>query len=198
MNTGIIASRYAAALLKLVDETGGGETVVRQARVMRKALERLPELRRAIADSTAVSAEQKIALFETVIRENVILNEAKDLSLAPELRKLLELLVRNGRIGDISLVLSSFENQYYESRGIVRGVLTLCSAEDSVARDLQAKITRQIETRTGKHLLLETKVDESLIGGFMLEVEDRLLDASVSRQLDLIRRRFVEKNRRIV
>ena len=55
-----------------------------------------------------------------------------------------------------------------------------------------------IESRTGKKLLLKTEVDESLIGGFLLEVEDQLLDASVSHQLELIKRQFVERNRRIV
>ena len=55
-----------------------------------------------------------------------------------------------------------------------------------------------IKKRTGKTLLLTTDVDESLIGGFVLEVEDRLLDASVSRQLEIIKNQFVEKNRRIV
>ena len=196
MNTGIIASRYAKALLMLVDETGGGEAVVGQVRLIRRALESVPELRRAMVDSTAVTAERKTELLETVVRQAHQPVEGQ--TLAPELRKLIELLVRNGRIGGISLVLSSFEKQYYESKGIVHGRLVLSGPKDSAAGDLERRLKELIESKTGKRLFLETQTDESLIGGFVLEVEDRLLDASVSHQLDLIRNQFVEKNRRIV
>ena len=214
MNTGIIASRYAKALLMLVDETGGGEAVVGQVRLIRRALESVPELRRAMVDSTAVTAERKTELLETVVTGlgsstastgsataptgSPVLDLVEGPGLAPELRKLIELLVRNGRIGDISLVLSSFEKQYYESQGIVHGRLVLSGPKDSAAGDLERRLKDLIESKTGKRLFLETQTDESLIGGFVLEVEDRLLDASVSHQLDLIRNQFVEKNRRIV
>ena len=96
------------------------------------------------------------------------------------------------------MILKSFEDQYYESKGIVRGRLILPSEPDAAARALEDKLKALIESSTGKTLLLVTEVDESLIGGFVLEVEDKLLDASVSRQLERIRAQFVERNRRIV
>ena len=195
MNTGIIASRYATALLKLVDETSSsagsgqssGEVVVAQARAILNALETLPDLRRAITDPS-VPSDKKRALLETVVSETI----------APELRKFFNLLIRNGRIGDIALALKSFEDQYCQARGIVRGRLVLPSEPDEAARVLENKIRSLIESKTGKTLQLTTEVDETLIGGFVLEVEDKLLDASVSRQLERIRSQFVERNRRIV
>jgi len=41
-------------------------------------------------------------------------------------------------------------------------------------------------------------VDPSLIGGFVFDIENYLLDASIKRQLDRIREQFVERNRRII
>ena len=193
MNTGIIASRYATALLKLVDETGGGETVAGQVEILGNALDALPDLRRAIGDPKTVPSQSKIALFEAV------LGGMPKAALAPELRKLLELLIRNGRISDCRLVFSSFVSMYYKSRGIVRGRLILPSREVSKPETgLEACLKELIVSRTGKKLLLTTEVDESLIGGFVLEVEDQQLDASVSHQLEIIRRQFIERNRRIV
>lgn len=183
MNTGIIASRYARALLRLVEETGSGEVVVSQARAILDALASSPELRDAISDPSKAFA---------------ILGGTKDLSFAPELRRFIELLKRNGRLGDIALILKSFEDQYYESKGIVRGKLVLPSEPDAAAFKLQDRLKNLIESKTGKTLLLVTEVDHSLIGGFVLEVEDKLLDASVSRQLERIRTQFIERNRRIV
>ena len=192
MNSGIIASRYAAALLKLVDETGGGETVVNQVEAFVKALDTMPELRRAVNDSKSVSSEHKINLFDTILGPGT--------SMAPELRKFLNLLIRNGRISDSRLVFNSFVSLYYKSRGIIRGRLVIPSSPESSysSSDLEEHIKELIEDRTGKKLVLKTEVDESLIGGFVLEVEDQLLDASVAHQLEMIKRQFVERNRRIV
>jgi len=194
MNTGIIASRYATALLKLVDETGGGEAVVSQVEILSNALDAMPDLRRAIGDSRTVPPESKVSLFEAV------LGEMPKTVMAPELRKFIALLIRNGRIGDCRLVFNSFVSMYYKSRGIVRGRLTLPSSTESStsSRKLEESLKELIATRTGKKLLLKTEVDESLIGGFVLEVEDQLLDASVSHQLEIIKRQFIERNRRIV
>lgn len=192
MNSGIIASRYATALLKLVDETGGGENVVKQVEAFVKALDTMPELRRAVNDSKSVPSERKIALFETLLGPGA--------SMAPELRKFLDLLIRNGRISDSRLVFNSFVSLYYKSRGIIRGRLVIpCSPDSSHSfSELEEQIKELIGSRTGKKLVLKTEVDESIIGGFVLEVEDQLLDASVAHQLEMIKRQFVERNRRIV
>ncbi|MBR5175240.1 MAG: ATP synthase F1 subunit delta [Bacteroidales bacterium] len=193
MNTGIIASRYAAALLKLVDETGSGDAVVSQAKAIIDALTSFPDLRRLLSDPS-VPADKKISLLEVAATGD----RSGSPAVSPELKRFFELLIRNGRIGDITLALKSFEDQFCQSRNIVRGRLVLPSKPDDAARVLEDKIRSLIESKTGKTLQLTTEVDESLIGGFVLEVEDKLLDASVSRQLERIRSQFVERNRRIV
>ena len=206
MNTGIIATRYATALLKLVEETGSGELVAAQVQVIEKALDEVPDFRRAV-DDPAVAAVQKISLFEDALKD----------SMAQELHKFLELLIRNGRIGDVRLVLTTFVTEYYRSRHIKRARLVVAdpvlldpeptpsapvpvegSLRQAQRPALESRLRELIGKETGCELLLETKVDPSLIGGFVFEVEDMILDASVSRQLDVIRHQFIEKNRRIV
>ena len=237
MNTGIIASRYATALLKLVDETGSGESVAAQVQVIEAALAASPDFRHAVADP-AVSPESKLGLFEAAVAP-----------LAPELRKFIQLLIRNGRIGDARLVFTTFITEYYRARHIKRARLVVADgsllssaavvrqahqpAASSVAEpveapeepsdseplrlagtlrqaqrpveqhqaeapSLESRLREVIESKTGCKLDLKTEVDPTLIGGFIFEVDDLLLDASVSRQIDIIRRQFIEKNRRIV
>ena len=203
MNTGIIASRYAKALLRLVEETGSGDAVVSQARSVLDALVDVPDFRRLLVDPS-VDVGKKLSLLETAVvappchPDPSCHPERSEGSVSPELRRFFELLLRNGRIGDIALILKSFEDQYYESKGIVRGRLVLSSEPDAAAFKLQDRLKNLIESKTGKTLLLVTEVDQSLIGGFVLEVEEKLLDASVSRQLERIRTQFIERNRRIV
>lgn len=206
MNTGIIATRYATALLKLVEETGSGELVAAQVHVIEKALDEVPDFRRAV-DDPAVSVVRKISLFEAALKD----------SMAQELRKFLELLIRNGRIGDVRLVLTTFVTEYYRSRHIKRARLVVAdpalldpepTPSDPVPVEgplrqaqrpaLESRLRDLVEKQTGCRLILKTEVNPSLIGGFVFEVEDTVLDASVSRQLDFIRRQFIEKNRRIV
>lgn len=206
MNTGIIATRYATALLKLVEETGSGELVAAQVQVIEKALDEVPDFRRAV-DDPAVAAVQKISLFEASLKD----------SMAQELHKFLELLIRNGRIGDVRLVLTTFVTEYYRSRHIKRARLVVAdpalldpeptpsdpvpvegSLRQAQRLTLESRLRDLIEKQTGCRLILKTEVNPSLIGGFVFEVEDTVLDASVSRQLDFIRRQFIEKNRRIV
>lgn len=197
MNTGIIATRYATALLKLVDETGSGSAVVDQVRIIEKALDELPDFRRAVSDPTVAPA-RKLALFEAAL-SSLAAEPVEAPSLVPDLRKFLELLIRNGRIGDVRLIFTTFINEYYRSRHIKRARLVVAdSALLNLGSTLESRLRELIGKETGCELLLETKVDPSLIGGFVFEVEDTVLDASVSRQLDVIRHQFIEKNRRIV
>ena len=46
--------------------------------------------------------------------------------------------------------------------------------------------------------MLETEVDPELIGGYRVEVDGKMLDATVRRQLQVLRRDFIEKTNRIV
>ena len=209
MNTGIIATRYATALLKLVDETGSGETVAAQVQTVEKALYEVPDFRRAV-DDPAVAPAKKIALFEAALSSGA--ESVEGISLAPDLRKFLELLIRNGRIGDVRLIFTTFVTEYYRARHIKRAKLvvadpallnpepTLSNRElaEPLRPTLDVRLRDLIEKQTGCKLILKTEVNPSLIGGFVFEVEDTVLDASVSRQLDIIRRQFIEKNRRIV
>ena len=45
---------------------------------------------------------------------------------------------------------------------------------------------------------METSIDAELLGGFVLELDNEMLDASVRRQIDDIRRQLVQKNNRII
>ena len=63
---------------------------------------------------------------------------------------------------------------------------------------LLEQLKAMVRERTGSEALIEVEVDPSLIGGFVFDIDDAMIDKSVSRQLELIREQFIEKNRRIV
>ena len=158
MNTGIIASRYATALLRYTEETGGGERVGAQVRRLLDHPDQDPG------------------------------------PLEPELERFIQLLVSNGRLEDVRFILHDFIEMYYRSLGVRVARLTTVVA----SKELEQKLHAMLEKQLGCEVVIETRVDPALIGGFTLEVGDYLLDASVRRQIDTIRRQFVIQNNRIV
>ena len=192
MNTGIIASRYARALLKRVEETGNGAVVLRQVQVLGRALNALPAFRHRVEDGGAVTYSQKMQLFEAALAPSA--DGLPPEPMAPELRSFLSLLMRNDRMAEARLIFRSFEEAWYRARRLRKGLLRVVKP----APGLEVQLRRLVEDRTGCRLLLETEVDPGLVGGFVFEIGDLLLDASVRHELDLIRKQFVERNRRIV
>ncbi len=211
MNTGLIASRYAAALLALTDENGSTDRVIGQVRTIQAALSASPEFRRIALDSPEVPPARKLALFEAALSapEGSAVSDASPAEpshqagsekvMAPELRRFITLLIRNGRISDLRLVFNAFVNEYYRSRKILRARLTVADGALLTGRlSLAERLRNLIETGTDWQLELQTEVDSSIIGGFVFNVEDTLLDASVSARIETIRRRLVEKNNRLI
>ena len=58
--------------------------------------------------------------------------------------------------------------------------------------DQEKKLIAQLETATKKKIRLTYVTDASLKGGFVVQHDDTVWDASVRRQLEVLRERFVE------
>lgn len=114
--------------------------------------------------------------------------------LEPEIQDFVRLLVRHGRMEHAKLILNSFMRMYNESRN--RKLAHLTTAVPMPGLEDRLKV--YLEEKTGSEIIFESSVDPSIIGGFVLTVDDSMLDASVSRQIEELRRQFVEKNNRMV
>lgn len=181
MNTGLISSRYARALLLLVDETGGGEQVLEQTLVLSRALSSVPQLRRVLEGRGDMPVSDKLQLFESALGGK---------ELAPELRQFIPLVIRSGRISLLRYIFSSFQRLWYRTRKIKLCHLTMAAP----SRALEEKLTAFVEENTGCKVQMTTEVKPDIAGGFVFEVDDWLIDASVKTQLETIRRGFMELN----
>lgn len=114
--------------------------------------------------------------------------------LCEDLERFTALLLRNGRMPMVRRIFYSFLQLYEAQAGI--HVARLKTAVESPA--LQEKLERILAEKIGGKVSFTAEVDPSLIGGFVLEVDDRRMDASVKHQLEDIRRKLIEKNKRIV
>ncbi len=185
MNRGIVVSRYARALVKYVNETGNGPVVCSEAEALAHALHVVPDLARLIESKDVVSSFEKKKLLHSALGGRI----------SPELSRFITLLLRKGRIDMIQDIMRDFVDAYRRSMGVRKAYLT-CVSEPS-ERFLQ-RLKALVREKTGDDVVIQVTLDPSLIGGFIFDIDDYLMDASVKRQLDLIREEFIEKNRRIV
>ena len=68
----------------------------------------------------------------------------------------------------------------------------------SPAPQLKEALEIYMQKKTGAVVQLEESIDESLIGGFILQVDDLRMDASVATQLRVLRRELIDDRNRIV
>ncbi len=185
MNIGIVRTRYAEALVKYVRETGRGEAVCAQAERLVRVFSEVPDLGRMISARDVVADAQKLELLKTALGE----------PMEPELERFFLLLLENGRIGLLPQVLMDFLFLYRRSIGVRKAILKVaCPPPDSLLEELKVLVRQH----SGEEALIEVEVDPSLIGGFIFDMDDAMIDTSVSSQLERIRLQYIEKNRRIV
>ncbi len=98
------------------------------------------------------------------------------------------LLVKKGRESHLPEIISSFIDQYKEYKHIYTVKLTTAAP---LSEELKSAIVKQIQTVSEmKDIELETAVKPELIGGFVLQAGDKLVDASISYDLKEIARQF--------
>ena len=114
--------------------------------------------------------------------------------LEPALEKLVLLLRRNHRLDCLKLVLHDFVRLWCKEHKVV--LVKLITAVPSPG--LPERLEGMLAARTGCKIIMETSVDPELLGGFVLELDNEMLDASVRRQIDDIRNQLVQKNNRII
>ena len=115
-------------------------------------------------------------------------------TLEKDLQTFIALLAKKGRTDYLRRIFRTFVDLYCESVGLRH--VTLVSAVPSP--QLERRVREELVSRFGSNVLIETEVDPSLIGGYRVEVDGWMMDASVRRQLQILQREFIEKSNRIV
>ena len=98
------------------------------------------------------------------------------------------LLVVKTRESDLPEVVEAFIDQYNEIKDIHKlKITTAVALSDDLKKLIETKVKDANHFGT---IELESKVDEKLIGGFVLEFNNNLVDASIQRDLKDIKKQF--------
>lgn len=184
MNAGVVASRYAKALLKFVQETGNGDKVYSQAGVLVLRMQEIRQLKDYVENHQEIDTGRKIQLLETALGE----------PMAMELTRFAGLVISQRRMEFFHRMLYSFISQYRELNNIKVGMLITALP----AEGLKERMEEIFHVKTGAEVYLDVKINPDILGGFVFELDDWRLDASVATQIRKITRRLIDNNNRIV
>lgn len=172
-----LAGRYAKSLIDLATEKNQLEVIytdVQYLRALCKASKDFLHLLR----SPVIKADKKIAILKEVLSGKI----------NPLTEAFIQLMARKGREGALPSITDSFIDMYNKLNGIQKVKLTTAIA---VGDDLTSSISQRLQADMSfKKIDLESVVDESIIGGFQLEFDGKLLDASVARDLRDVSKQF--------
>jgi F-type H+-transporting ATPase subunit delta len=103
---------------------------------------------------------------------------------APETANFFLLLAAHGLLGALETVIEYAKEAYAKREG-----RTCARVESAVAltNDEVTRVAKALGGRTGNPVLIETVIDESLIGGIRVKIEDRVFDASIRGRLQRLK-----------
>lgn len=165
-----LAQPYAEALLELTGKEGALDKIINDLNCLSTVLAESSDLRKALSNPT-MSSSMKKDIVKSVFKDNVDGN----------IVKFLMVLCDRGRISYLDDVIEKALELAYEKASIQVAYVT-SSVEITAAQE--EALTTKLQSMTGaKQIRLKLEVDQSLLGGFVVQIGSRIIDSSVKGQL---------------
>ncbi|MDR1617153.1 MAG: F0F1 ATP synthase subunit delta [Syntrophomonadaceae bacterium] len=167
-----VARRYAEAFFKIAQETGQIDKLQQELENVVATINGIDELKTYL-NHLLVPVKQKKEIIDKIFSEQ----------LSAVTVKFLKLVVDKRREGYLDAIVGEYCDMADESRNIIKAYLF--SAQE-VPEDEVKVLQEKLSASTGKTVELKQTVDESLIGGIKIRVGDRIIDASVTKKLEML------------
>ncbi len=169
-----VASRYASALLGAARQANVLDDVRKDVDLLKVSVAVSRELA-SFLKSPIISADRKAAALKSIFEDKVSILAMN----------FLLLLVEKTREAELPQILTSFDAQYNEYKGIVEAHIS--SAIELDEQQKQA-ILDKVRRYTGKTVVPDYRLDPTLIGGFQVRIGDSILDGSVKHQIENLKK----------
>lgn len=175
-----VAGRYASALYDLASEQGAAEDVAVALRTFRALIDESEDLRRLVR-SPVFSAPEQIKALDAILAKAEISGLVVNF---------IRLVAAKRRLFALPDMMSAYQRLHDAALGVVRAEVTvaapLADRHEKTLREALAGVTG------GKTVDLNVKVDPSIIGGIVVKLGSRMVDASLKTKLNAIRTRMKE------
>lgn len=172
---GAAARRYARAIFELAGERGQvDEWADRLARV--RGVLTLPEVR-AVVRTPSIAVQRRQELVATLLEEQT----------GREGVNLAKLLIGGGRVDELDGIIEEYSRLADEAAGRLKASATTAV---ELRPDEAERLARELSQRLGREVNVTATVDQKVIGGLVVRVGDRVIDASVATRLQQLRRKL--------
>lgn len=173
-----VARRYAQAIVELAEQHHTVDLFANDLAVVRGAIKGSPELR-LFLKSPIIGKLRKIEVLKLLFGGKV----------GETVFQFIELLAEKGREDILLDIIDQFFAIRDERQGILNAdVRTAVDFSNEQASNLQSTL----ESYSKKKVHIRFSIDKELRGGFVARIGDTMFDGSIKRQLELLRKRFVE------
>jgi F-type H+-transporting ATPase subunit delta len=177
MNTGLISRRYAKALYEYASERKTEDVLYRRMQILVKEIRSIPKLK-TIFRSPMIATSYKKDLLAVATGANP----------EPVYLDFVRLVTENHREEIVLDIALNFQTIYRQRKNI--SIVHLISAAPMNDNALE-RIKRQVQQKTNGQVEFNTRIDPALDGGFIFQLDDMRIDASVKGQLEKIRRKLI-------
>ena len=169
------AIRYAKAILALAQDQNAGEAVAKDMDGIVKTVANSKELR-LMLDSPIIKPETKKSALHEIFTGMSAVSDG-----------LIDALISNKRINLLDDIAEQYAILFDESQGKQLAVVTTAIP---LTDELRSKVLAKVNDLTKNEVIIENKIDESIIGGFILRLGDLQYNASIANQLNTLKRSF--------
>ncbi len=176
-----LANIYAKSLVDIATEQNQLDLVCNDIKWLKAVCKSNPDFV-ALLTSPVIKGDKKIKIIDAVTRGSI--NKVTQL--------FINLLIGKGRENVLPQIVDAFVEQYNVKNNIQTVKLTTAHP---IADEMKEAILANIRSNTkAAKIEVETAVNEALIGGFILETNNKLVDASVLHDLNTIKKQFLNND----
>ena len=177
MNTGIVASRYAKALLRFAEDNKEEAWVYQEMLQLHRSFQHVNTLTATLLNPI-FSNEKKVKLLTAAS----LSPECKEASTST--RRFLQLVVENKRTEIMPFIATSFVHQYEQAKQITRAAVIVAQP---ITEATEERLRNIVAKRTAGVVNLDVRIDPSLRAGFILQYDDNRMDASLRGKIERLR-----------
>lgn len=180
MNDGLIPNRYAKALFKYATEKGCTQQVYGEAKRLSNSFAAVDNLQKTIDNPyLPVDDKEKVLLTASGSEKGGVLD------------RFMMMVIGNNREDYMRNIVLAYEKIYRQANGIAQVEITTAAELPEAELDKIKSLVQEHEN--GKTLEFYHNVDPDIIGGFVVKIDSKLLDASIKNEFKKLRLKLLSK-----
>ncbi|BFZ64528.1 ATP synthase F0 subcomplex subunit OSCP atp5 [Saitoella coloradoensis] len=168
-----VSGTYASALYTAAAKTTSVDSADKALSALKGLVTKDAKLN-AIISNPSLSVEDKKTITQTLV---------KSVSADASVKNLLEVMAENNRLGLLAEVAEQFQTLIRAGKGEIEVTITSASQLDSKTLSRLESAISKSPYANSKKLNVTNKVNDSILGGLVVEIGDRTIDLSVANRI---------------